>query len=473
MGSSDGTIVEGRTLVDAALVCGDGRRAARRPDRLAADPVDLDRRRRAAATSSAPRRGSSSAFAPPAARPSWSASATATRSPSASCAPRDPDAPTVLIYGHYDVQGARADASVDTRRRSSRRSATAASTRAAPPTTRATSCRCCTSPARWRAPASCRSTCACSSRARRRPAASAVDGAGCARTSAAPTPRSSSTAAWPTPQTPAITVGLRGIVMLDARRSATAERNLHSGMYGGSVLNALHVLHGDPRRGRARRPTARVREELRDGRRAAGRRRARVLGAAAAGRRADRRGRRPAGASRRRAPSTTSATAPTPSLEVNEIVGGEPRTVVPAVARATVSLRLAPGQDPARMRAVLERPAARRRCPRAPSSRSTRPRRRRRRCSTADEPALQLAARGAASAPAASAPVFVRSGRHDPDRRRDGRARLPGDRQRLRARRGRRSTRPTSPSRCTASSWGEARRARALPRARGAAGAAD
>ena len=40
--------------------------------------------------------------------------------------------------------------------------ATAASTRAAPPTTRATSCRCCTWPASWRARASCRSTCASS-----------------------------------------------------------------------------------------------------------------------------------------------------------------------------------------------------------------------------------------------------------------------------------------------------------------------
>ena len=32
------------------------------------------------------------------------------------------------------------------------------------------------------------------------------------------------------------------------------------------------------------------------------------------------------------------------SLDVNEIVGGEPRTLVPAVARGTVSIRLAPGQ---------------------------------------------------------------------------------------------------------------------------------
>ena len=43
--------------------------------------------------------------------------------------------------------------------------------------------------------------------------------------------------------TPAITVGLRGIVMMHLL-VRVAERNLHSGMYGGSVLNALHVLHG-------------------------------------------------------------------------------------------------------------------------------------------------------------------------------------------------------------------------------------
>ena len=44
-------------------------------------------------------------------------------------------------------------------------------------------------------------------------------------------------------RTPAITVGLRGVVMgtIDVR---TAPRDLHSGIYGGSVLNALHVLQG-------------------------------------------------------------------------------------------------------------------------------------------------------------------------------------------------------------------------------------
>src|SRR4051794_30825624 len=44
------------------------------------------------------------------------------------------------------------------------------------------------------------------------------------------------------PQTPAITVGLRGIVMADVTVHV-GRRDLHSGMYGGSVLNAAHVLH--------------------------------------------------------------------------------------------------------------------------------------------------------------------------------------------------------------------------------------
>ena len=42
------------------------------------------------------------------------------------------------------------------------------------------------------------------------------------------------------------------------------------------------------------------------------------------------------------------------SLDVNEIVGGEPRTIVPVTARATLSLRLAPGQSSEEMGSVLE-----------------------------------------------------------------------------------------------------------------------
>ena len=64
-------------------------------------------------------------------------------------------APTVLAYGHYDVQAAGPRGGAGTARPSSRPSATGACTRAAPPTTRATSCPSCTWPASWRAPASC------------------------------------------------------------------------------------------------------------------------------------------------------------------------------------------------------------------------------------------------------------------------------------------------------------------------------
>ena len=66
---------------------------------------------------------------------------------------------------------------------------------------------------------------------------------GCAPTRAAPTRRSSTTAAWPTRERPAVTTGLRGIVMCDLTLRC-GERDLHSGMFGGVALNALHVLHG-------------------------------------------------------------------------------------------------------------------------------------------------------------------------------------------------------------------------------------
>ena len=157
-------------------------------------------------------------------------------------------------------------------------------------------------------------------------------------------------ALMPDPETPAITVGLRGAVMLQLQ-VLTAEHNLHSGLYGGSVLNALHVLQGilgEVLPG----PDGRVREELREG----------VIAPSAAELSSwqrlpsgdeliDHSGGRPvypgAGGEyyiRNGADA---------SLDVNEIAGGEPRTIVPAQARATLSLRLAPGQDPRRMHEVL------------------------------------------------------------------------------------------------------------------------
>src|SRR3954466_10403593 len=64
-------------------------------------------------------------------------------------------------------------------------------------------------------------------------------------------------------RTPAITIGLRGMVQASIT-VRTAERDLHSGIYGGSVLNALHVLHAmlaEVMPG----PDGRLREELRAG----------------------------------------------------------------------------------------------------------------------------------------------------------------------------------------------------------------
>ncbi len=43
-----------------------------------------------------------------------------------------------------------------------------------------------------------------------------------------------------------------------------------------------------------------------------------------------------------------------PTLEINHLSGGSPRTVIPAVAHAALSCRLVPGQNPERIQAALE-----------------------------------------------------------------------------------------------------------------------
>jgi acetylornithine deacetylase/succinyl-diaminopimelate desuccinylase-like protein len=153
-------------------------------------------------------------------------------------------------------------------------------------------------------------------------------------------------------RTPAVTVGLRGMVMveIDAR---TATRDLHSGLYGGSVLNALHVLHAMIATV-APGPDGRVRDELRAG----------IEPPAPAEYESWQRlkpgdevisevGGKPvfpgAGAEYYERNGADA------SLEVNEIRGGEPRTVVPATARATLSLRLAPRQQPTEIKDAMER----------------------------------------------------------------------------------------------------------------------
>jgi acetylornithine deacetylase/succinyl-diaminopimelate desuccinylase-like protein len=152
--------------------------------------------------------------------------------------------------------------------------------------------------------------------------------------------------------TPAITVGLRGMARLHLTVRG-GQRGVHSGVYGGSVVNALHVLHAMlaavlPG------PDGTLREELRAGieppdaaelaswaRLASG---DAVLAAsggmplhAAAG-----------------AEYYTRNGADT-SLDVHTIAGGEPRAIVPASASATLSQRLAPGQRAGDVAATLER----------------------------------------------------------------------------------------------------------------------
>ena len=155
----------------------------------------------------------------------------------------------------------------------------------------------------------------------------------------------------PDPATPAITVGLRGVVMLHLQ-VRTAQRNLHSGIYGGSVLNALHVLTGMLAQVLPG-PDGRVHQELREGIKAPSAAELESWKRLPAGEEALAEvGARPvhpgAGSEYYERNGADAA------LDVNEISGGEPRTVVPAQATASLSLRLAPGQDPERMQRVLE-----------------------------------------------------------------------------------------------------------------------
>ncbi|HEX4108017.1 MAG TPA: M20/M25/M40 family metallo-hydrolase [Solirubrobacteraceae bacterium] len=151
-------------------------------------------------------------------------------------------------------------------------------------------------------------------------------------------------------RTPAITIGLRGIVQLHVTLR-TGVRPLHSGLYGGTARNALHELIGLLAPLRAG-PDGRLRAELREGvrppdpvevasweRLPAG---ATMLAEAGAVPLDD-----------RAASEFYLRTGAEPALDVNAIAGGEPRTVIPASATATVTMRLAAGQSAERMDATL------------------------------------------------------------------------------------------------------------------------
>jgi len=154
---------------------------------------------------------------------------------------------------------------------------------------------------------------------------------------------------------PAFMVGVRGMVYahLDVR---TGRTDMHSGMFGGAALNALHALVAAlgavvPDDG------GRLREELRSGI------------AAPTAEELEEWAKLPDGAEQLADQGASeiasgavdefyARTFAETSLDVNGIAGGSPdlvKTVLPVEARANVSLRLAPGQDPTEIREAFER----------------------------------------------------------------------------------------------------------------------
>jgi acetylornithine deacetylase/succinyl-diaminopimelate desuccinylase-like protein len=154
----------------------------------------------------------------------------------------------------------------------------------------------------------------------------------------------------PREDVPSFDLGTRGLVYFHVRLRS-GERDLHSGMFGGAALNGVHALMKtleavvsvpDELRAGVAESTAEERrswEELDPG--------AAVLAAEGA---------RPMDAAA--ADDFYLRTLAGPAVDVNGIVGGEAvlqKTVLPVAAEANVSIRLAPGQDVDEIAAAFER----------------------------------------------------------------------------------------------------------------------
>jgi acetylornithine deacetylase/succinyl-diaminopimelate desuccinylase-like protein len=133
---------------------------------------------------------------------------------------------------------------------------------------------------------------------------------------------------------PAITTACRGYVAATVV-ARVAERDLHSGLYGGMEPNAIHALI------ETLRPlTGELPEELRAG-----------VAPVPEAERASWENVPPS-------PEFHDRTGAQPDLEVNGIVSGateELRTIIPAAAKANLSLRTAPGQKSAELGPVVEK----------------------------------------------------------------------------------------------------------------------
>jgi acetylornithine deacetylase/succinyl-diaminopimelate desuccinylase-like protein len=153
-------------------------------------------------------------------------------------------------------------------------------------------------------------------------------------------------------RTPAISVGARGLARAEIE-VRTAARDLHSGLYGGAVLNAAHVLLAmlgavapdasgrvRPELGAGVAPLAPEERESWERLPRGDEAIAAVGGVEVA-----------PGAGDELWERTGARTA----VDVNMVAAGEPRTIVPALARGHVSVRLAPGQVAREVGAELER----------------------------------------------------------------------------------------------------------------------
>lgn len=207
---------------------------------------------------------------------------------------------------------------------------------------------------------------------------------------------------------PAFAVGVRGMLYFHLRLR-TGETDMHSGLFGGVALNALHALMAGLS-GVVAGPDGRLPAPLRAGATAPSAEELAAWSVLPTGQdQLSHYGATPiaAGAAEEFHLRTFADT----SLDVNGIAGGSPdlvKTVLPVEARANVSIRLAPGQEPEEIRQAFER-LVRERVPEGAELEITLRNSARPALTASDAPAITLAA-DAFERIGGSRPLLVRSG---------------------------------------------------------------